>query len=370
MASKIWFFNQWGELEQTAPVTTTPRSWVLNSYGRCDFAIPLDSTLLQERLIKFGNFVLIQHIPDQTPGRTVYGKLPDWVGMIVPPRTWNDDAVVVSAVSAEAVLAFRAMPYVTLSGAPDACFKTIVQHAVNRAPNGIPIRFGQVSPASGGQTIAGGTQAPLLYSDELRTNAYEHINKLVKFAGMDWNVTGYLSQPSLSLVLYANLYNRLQGEGPNLTPENTDGNSPLLTEQGTITNHIFAYNQAQTPQTRIMQEIIIQESIDKYGDFQTNTTFTGVTDSAGMLSAAAQARANERGEPVMIVKRAVLDKLDVFTHLAVGNLSYVTDPKVGFNQFGGLGFSATARILSMDYNDLTSKCALNLELLPKLRGEK
>jgi hypothetical protein len=368
MSSRMHIYNHWGELEQTMEVTTTPRGWVLNGYGRCDFAVGLSDANCDERLLRYGNFVLIEHFPNESEERTVYGKLPDWVGMIVPPRTWNKDAVVVSAVSAEALLAFRAMPYAKVEGTVSSCFSAILQYAKDRAPNGLPISIGTVGSPSGGTTTADGTRTALQYSDELRTNAYDHINKLVKFSGMDWNVTPSVSPSSYALTLKANLYPRLQSAGPALTPQNTDNTDPVMVEQGTIANHIFAYNQANTPLTRIMQEITLQDSIDKYGHFQTNTIYVGVTDSAGLLAAAAQARVNERGEPVKIVKRVALDNLDTFKNLAVGNSCWITDPNVGFNADGTRGFQVYARILSVDYNDMTNKCALNLELLSRVRG--
>lgn len=357
MASSARIFNHWGEYEKSIDVTTTPRGWVLNGYGRCDFAIPFGDANLTERLIQFGNFIHIEHRPEEGSSN---GRLPNWTGIIVPPRTWNKDAVVVSAVTVEAVFAFRAMPYVKVEGSPDQCFKQIVDYARASTPNTLQIFPGRIDTQYqfGGQVDG---RAPA-YSDELRTNAYDHIKKMIGLVGMDWDITGEILPESLALQLKANLYARKGRDGLRLTSVNTDEASPLLTEQGTIINQIFAYSQAQTEQTRVMQEIRLQESIDKYGPFQNNVVYIGVTDSGGLLNTAGQTRVNERGDVVRMVKRTALNHEDTFAFLDVGNVCTISDSRVGFNPDGSLGFSATARVLSMDYNDTTDKVALNVEL--------
>jgi hypothetical protein len=354
MSSKIWFYNHWGELEDGGfPVSTTPRSWVLNGYGRTDFAIGLSDSTLKERYLRVGNFVRIVHYPTEEANRTEYGILPEWVGLIIPAKQWNKDALVVSAVSIEALLAYRAMPFMTLQGTADTAFKQIITHATSNAliqNESIPLTFGQVDVSPN----------PTPYSDILRTNAYDHIRKLTQTFGMDWDITHTVTT-SGALRLQANLYNRKGFEGLILAPKNSDDQNPLLTEQGTIVNHIFAYNQAQTEATRVMNEVKIDDSISKYGPFQSNIVITGVTDGA-RLTTAARARAEATSEPVKIVSRTALDFEDTFSYIAPGNTCYVYDPRVGFNPDGSLGFRSWARILSADYNDMTNKCAVHVEL--------
>jgi hypothetical protein len=369
MASKAWFFNHWGELEEGGiPITTTPRSWILNGYGRCDFTIPLSDSFLKEKYIQFGNFIHIKHYPDETGGRSVYGILPDWTGMIVPTRTWNKDAVVVSAVSVEALLAFRAMPFVTVEGTSDTVFRQIIGYA-NASPtvtnSSIPINLGRVDTATSSTSLSWSNPElqAVSYSDELRTNAYDHIKKMVERVNMDWDIVGTLTPGSYALKLTANLYQRKGRDGLILTTVNTDEQNTLLTEQGTITNQVFAYNQAQTAETRIMQEVVDTTSMNKYGPFQANMVFTGITSSDTSVRSAGQMRVTTRGEPVKLVSRTALDYLDTFSFIATGNICFVYSPTVGFNPDGSLGFRSWARILSMDFNELTKQVALTVELI-------
>jgi hypothetical protein len=364
MSSKIWFYNHWGELEDGGyPVSTTPRSWVLNGYGRTDFAIGLSDSTLKERYLRVGNFVRIVHYPTEEANRIEYGILPEWVGLIIPAQQWNKDALVVSAVSIEALLAYRRVPFMKVEGTPDVVFKKIIQaaQANEEVQNGsIPLTIGQVDTATTNKMLSPNTFQAIMYSDELRTNAYDHIRKLTQTAGVDWDITHAVT-PSGSLTLKANLYARKGFEGLVLAPKNSDDQNPLLTMQGTIINHIFAHNQAQTEATRIMYEAKARESIDKYGPFQSNIVLTGVTDGA-RLADSAQSRVYSTSEPVRMVSRTALDFEDTFSYIAPGNTCYVYDPRVGFNPDGSLGFRSWARILSADYNDMTNKCAVHVEL--------
>lgn len=341
------------------PVTTTPRSWVLNGYGRAEFAIPLNDPFCKERYIQYGNLIHIEHFPDENEDREVYGTLPAWSGIILPPRTWNSDAVLVTAYSAEAILAYRAMPYVSVTGTPGEVFRKIIDYSHASFANlagGVPffIKLGRIDDIPG-----------MTYADELRTNAYDHIQKLIRFTGMDWEVRGRVLPESNALELTVSLYRRKPfSKNLVLTAENTEQANPLMTEQGTITNHVFAYNQAYTPADRTMQEVFFQDSIDKYGPFQSNQTFIGVTDTTSMLTDTARTRIAERGDVKKVVKRVALDYRDTFSNIDTGFIGHVHEPAVGFNSDGSLGFQSYVRIMSVSYNDQTNKADLNVEVMP------
>jgi hypothetical protein len=370
MTSTIRLYNKRCELLTTLNgIDTTPRSWVLNKYGRCEFSLSLDDQNCTEQNLRFGNLVHVEHVPTVTDDVTG-GKLPDWVGIILPPRTWDDAAVHVVAYSAEAILAYRAMPYITVNGAPDAIFRQIIELANTRGAN-MPFQFhiGQVDPS------------PITHTDELRTNAYDHINKLATAAGMEWSITSKIVPGSFALELYANLTNRrsslLSSTSPSgdinprtriqagfsLTPENTESQNPLLTEQGTILNHIFAYSQAATAADRTMQEVIHEASINEYGPFQVNTVLLGQTSETGLRDSARGRVGSEAGRPARLFKRVALDVADTFNYLRLGQLVQVSEPRVGFNPDGTLGFASLVRIVSMDYSDTTNKVNLNVEVI-------
>lgn len=352
MASIIRIFDHFCKpLVQFNHIPATPRSWLLNDYGKCEFSIGFNPSLKQsaqicrEQYLQFGNLVHIEHIPSKDLLLQPKGKLPDWVGIILPNRDWDLGICHVTAYQAEAILAFRAMPYQSVKGSPADVFIQILN--MMTAKN-IIFQNGIIDNLN------------ITVSDDLRTNIYDHIKKMVKNAGMDWNITSEIDSNNGSLKLYANLYQR-KGIDTNfiLTNKNTELSSPLLSEQGTPSNHIFGYSQAQTAQSRIMTEVFHQGSYDDYGPLELNQVIMGAKDSATVMNATQQ-RVDARGRPVKLIKRIVLDKDKSFSNLDVGNSVYVKDNRVGFNKNGGYGFEGNYRIISMDYNDLSNKVPLNI----------
>jgi hypothetical protein len=329
---------------------TTPRVWTLNDYGDCDFSMSTSDPKCTEQILQYGNMLFIEHIPSKDETGTIHGKLPDWVGFIFCPRTWDLGVVHNSAYSAEALLSYRPMPFVDVKGSPAQIFTQIIGLA-NSAPSNIKFNLGIVE------------DLPLSLSDTLRTSAYAHIRTLCEKSGMDWNVTAEIGTKG-ELILYANLYRRIGvNTSLSLTSDNTELGSPLLSEQGNISNYIIGYNQANTPQSRKSAVAIHESSLADYGYFGINTVHMGMRDEADILAPTHEA-ADSRGRPRKTLQKiGVLDWRDTFAHLAPGNTVLRQDNNAGFRPGGGFGFDARARILSVDYNDLSNKCATNLEVL-------
>ena len=366
MSSTFRIYSHFTSYLAQLDVPTTPRSWVLNGYGKAEFSV--GTTYLRERfnpqeeaILQYGNLVYIEHVPTTNPDATRNGKLPDWVGIILPERTWSQGVVNLTAYSAEAILTFRPMPLTKISGTPATMFKAILNMARMSADD-IVIQPGIIE------------DVPETYSDTLATSAYAHINKLCQNARMNWDVTAQIDTKG-QLQLYANLYrvkgngsglelNPLNSEPPptneTLTSDNTENTAPLLTEQGTPYNLIYGYSDASTKESRHFAIGRNQASIDKYGVLATNHVFSGIKDKAS-LQLAAQAMA-DASPPVMMVRRVALDAGDTFDSIAAGNIVTVKDTNAGFKLGGGFGFETTARILSLDYNDLSNKAPLNLEI--------
>jgi hypothetical protein len=348
MGSRIHIFDHFQKPIAEISVTTTPRSWVLNGHGRCDFSMSTSDPKCTERILQFGNLIHIEHVPTKDENGNFNGTLPTWTGVILTPRTWNYGIVNCTAYSAEAILSFRAMPYVTVKGTPKHIFSQILEHAHTKAKN-IIIQ----------ENIMDDIQAT--FSDDLRTNAYDHIGKLIKDTGMDWSITGDINEKG-NLELFANLYYRKGINTPLiLNNNNTELQSPLLIEQGTPSNQVFGYSQANTSRSRFSVEITDQESIDDYGPLQLNQVYVGRHDKAGIENST-KARVDKRARPVRNFRRVALDRKSIFDYLNVGNTVTVKEISAGFHPEGGLGFESTVKIIGMEYNDLSNKAPLNLEI--------
>ena len=350
MSSRIRIFDHFQKpLIELNGIPTTPRGWILNKYSRAEYSISTSDPKCKEKYFQFGNLVHIEHLPKRDWDLSVKGTLPSWTGIILPDRNWDNGALHVTVYSAEAILAFRAMPYLTVKNQPKEVFKTILNHAHDHARN-IIIQPGQLD------------DLPITYPDDLRTNAYDHIIKMTGDCRMDWDVVGSVNEKG-NLELVANLYNRKGIDTAlSLNSSNVELQGPLLTEQGTPSNHVFGYSQSSTSESRIGPlEGIYQDSLNDYGSLQLNQVFIGKRDASSVLRSS-QNKADNRGRPVKIIKRIALDNKKTFDYLNVGNTATVKESKVGFNKNGGFGFESKVKILTMDYNDLSNKVVLNVEV--------
>lgn len=340
-------------------ISTTPRSWVQNGYGRCEFSIPLDDPRLKLENFQFGNFIHIEHLPTTSSdeGNSPSGKLPDWTGIILPNRTWSNNAVSITAYSIEALLAFRALPFVDISLPISQAFIKIIEYANNvSASNFIQILIGDIEEKN------------TSYSDSLRMNAFDHLKKMAELSGTSWDITGKILPESYALQVKANFYNStFRNSTPSITLTsgengNTEMTLPLLIEQGTIINDIFAYTQSNTPQDRTFVEIRNNESIDKYGVFQANKIYTGITDISGLNSLVENPNSLFQGVKKLFTRK-VIDTGDTFSNLRIGNLISIYEKSVGFDPSGGFGVNALAKIIGMSYNDTSNRVDLTLEVL-------
>lgn len=357
MTSRIRLFDHnMKALTELSGIPTTPRRYSLNKWNTTEFSVGFDATRPQsaqkwsEKNFQYGNLIHIEHLPKKEWTLANKGKLPDWTGIILPDRNWELGVGQPTAYSIEALLQFRPMPHVKTKGTPATMFKTILNLAHARAGN-IVIQYGTID------------DLPIEYPAELKLSAYDEILDLISFAGMDWDVKGTVNEKG-NLDLTANLYQRKGIDTPLiLDSSNTELQGPLLSEQGTPSNHVFGYSDADTQLSRLGPlEGINQAAVDDYGPLQLNQVYQGKRDGSS-VQRLAQNRADKFGRPQKKLKRIALDKGKTFDYLDVGNTMTVKSTQVGFHPNGGYGFESKVKILTMDYNDLSNKVVMNIEVL-------
>ena len=357
MSSRIRIYDHFCKpLVELSGIPTTPRGWLLNKFSRCEFSVGFNHLLpqsvqrFQERYFQFGNLIQIEHFPSTDWTLAKRGKLPDWTGIILPDRSWDAGKGHVTAYSAEAILAFRAMPYVTVSNTPAGMFSEILRLAQLTA-NNIIFQPGVLDDIA------------ITLPADLRVGAYDEILTLITDAKMDWDVTGQIDDKG-NLQLFANLYQQKgTTTGFTLTSSNTELTGALLTEQGTPSNVVFGYSEASTKESRFGPLTgTNQEAVNDYGPLQLNQVYQGKHDPRS-VQRNAQNKADVSGRPRKMFGRVALDKGLTFNHIAVGNILTVKDNRVGFHPNGGYGFEAQVRILRMDYNDMSNKVVLNIEVI-------
>lgn len=72
-------------------------NWRLNKVGKCEFEIAAKDPKATQTNLKYGNRIIIRF----------ENGLPDWGGIIDPPRTWDDGVIKVTAYSGEQLFAQR-----------------------------------------------------------------------------------------------------------------------------------------------------------------------------------------------------------------------------------------------------------------------
>ncbi len=350
MASRITFFDHFMRPVDQMEIATTPRSWIYGGVGRAEFSISTSDPKALLKNLEFGNLVLIEHIPAKDENGVTKGLLQDWVGIILPLRNWDLGVIHVAAYSAEGILSFRPMPFVSLEGTPAVMFNRILKNANDLPNNGIIFQPGVVDDKS------------VILHDDLRLSAMDHLNTLVKNADMVWDVTPEIS-PSGSLMLFANLRATLGVDTfVALDVTNTELGNPQLSEQGNPNNYIIGYSHAFTNNDRVRAIGSDQASIDKYGVLAANHTFIEA-GNVGSVKSLVDERVAIYAHPLKVVKRTALDIGNLFSLLVPGNTFELHDSTVGFKDDGTLGIDGRVRILSVDYNDLSNECPLNLEVL-------
>ena len=344
MASNFWLHDHFCK-PLTQIDAATVRTWQMNDVGSCQFALSPSDPKFSEMNVQYGNLVRIEHIPSSSAN----GKLPDWVGIILPRRVWNKSMVSMAAFSAEAILTLRPMPWVRVEGTPRTIFLKILEYAA-QADSNIVIQPGVVDDVN--QTL----------TDDLRSSAYDHIIQIVKKTGMTWNVTGYVGKDG-RLELYANLLLEPGVDtGVELNNLNSQLRSPILVDDGIPHNVVIGHSFDVTQRARFIRDAVNGSSLTDYGYMGINKTFTGLHDPSS-VGFAAQVEANTFGRPLKTTDRGILDVGKTFDACRIGNLLRLDEKEAGFLPGGGIGIQGPIRVLRMEYDDLVGIVETKMEVL-------
>lgn len=348
--SKVFLYDKDGHQLAELDVASV-RSWVMDGYGRCQFIISKTDQNCTRTNLQIGNLIRVVHIPSIDLDGSVMGKLVDWVGMILLPRDWNFGEIRVTAYSAEAILLARPMPFIKLSGTPDANFKQILTYS--NAFGGIPIQPGDIWPDAAGLPEA------------LKLSAYEHIRNITTAAGRNWDVTCQVDA-NADLHLYANYY-KAKGidTGRTFTEDNTELTTPFMSEvakDGGMFpwNNIIGYGDANTTGARdsYPAEDIPSESL--YGPFGRNQMFNGITGPSPVKQASISLL-NSLSNPVLLLPITALNNKDTLSYVVTGNVWNYSQAQAGFSDDIHFGtYNVGVRILSIDYADKEDKAKMTI----------
>lgn len=323
------------------------REWLLNEYGEATFSLSKSDPKCTERMLRFGNRVVIQSNADDPKGI----DLPDWVGVIDPPREWGERDVTVTAYSAEYLFTWRRGPGENkqrITRSWGGIFEKLIAWA--NAPEDLYIRAGDIYEV--GPSIERTIEVHEMY------NA---ITGMVKDSGQDWGL-----EPAYNggrLYCLANWWERrgiesgyALEEGMNLR---LSGNP--LSEQGPLSNNVLAYSNNMVG-WNVNRVVTVQDaaSAARYGLRQSVLSVDAEDSDKPAIRSAANAELKRMKDGRRIWDATAITA-DAIREIRLGNtypLRYYTS---GFYGDAERGSDAVVRVIGMLWSDASQELRLNIE---------
>jgi len=307
------------------------RTWYTNRISRASFVISKFDDNFSTTNLQYSNFVLVQHD----------GELQDWVGVIVPPRSWKI-GVTVRVESAEQVMSWRTTgDNETLSGVPGLVFSNLLASANRNFATGITL----------GSTSETGGNVEFIYNGAGIADA---MNDLADDLGFEWWVANKeYNGGNLSLKAYfasrrGTAFAQPLTEGMNIK-------ELQLVEEGEIYNRIIAYGMTDDWENPVKAIAEDDDSISAYGVHELTLNFPQTEDTATLEELAAAAL-TEYKQPRRKFSGVIVDT----SYPEIGDDCKLIGDSVGFD--GDTVFvDTTARIESMSYDPTSGKLAVILK---------
>ena len=253
-----------------------------------------------------------------------------------------------TAYSAEALLLYRPMPFVTATGKAGHIYQQMLGYA--NAIRGFQINAGTI--------FEGGVTATV----NMTLSALEEAKNLAAATAQDFDVTALIGNSTRMLDLAANWYSQKGVVVGSALTEGAGGNMklPVLTEQGTIVNLVDGYDSSSSTTTRISSSASDDNSQADYGILGQNQVFN-VTGQDGVDQATKNYRNNNR-RPQITLELTALDVGNTFSGLVTGNVWNVQLMSVGFTG-ANIGFNSAVRLMGIEYDDWTNEAKLITQVL-------
>lgn len=313
-------------------------SWRLNEIGKVPITISRRDEKATADFLRFGNLVLLQ-----------FGNgLPDWGGVIDPPRQWRPNGTIqATAYSGEYLLKLRR----TSKGryfdqaTPGYIFESVINEANALAPIGIIL----------GSVGGGSTQhSPEYHFKDLFWILQESICR--NLTDYDFDVTPAVENGRI--VFHANLYERKGRtldnvaliEGHNLVNVELIEQGPILNAWNVVGDGVGWGDE------RPVSYRDDPESINLYGLREGAEISTGIVN-ATTLDTAAETRLRENKNPRNRWDLTAVDMAPAtFRDYDIGDVVRLLAPSCGFG-----GTDTAVRVLERSFNQATGLCRLIVE---------
>lgn len=310
-----------------------PVSWRLNNVGRATLRFAKTDPKCTEDNLRFGNRVLIQ-----------FGNgLPDWGGVIDPPRDWTDESVMATAYSGESLLAMRQTSKLQSFSAATTgyIFQSLIEAANAVAATGITI---------GSIWNAGNVHSPEYHFDNLLKIIGD---SLAERLGGDFAVLA--AESGGYIVFTGNFYERRGSDKSGvvlLEDHNLAGIG--LSEQGPIVNYWSVVGQGSTwGDERLVGTAQDADSVAEYGLRESSEANTDTTTQT-TLDDVANNLLNTYAWPHNVLTLAAMDLAPAaFAEYDIGDAV-----RVLLHSFGFGGYDKLVRIIAREYDPGRGVCKL------------
>lgn len=319
-----------GELEPDVESAT----WVLNGSGRLVFRLGKSDRKATRDFLQFGNLVLVQ-----------FGNgLPDWGGVIDPPRDWEEEAIAANAYSGEYLLGFRQTSrgrYFTEVGVGHI-YASVIGDA--NAVGDMLVDLGEVWDG-------GGSHSPDYHFRDLLSIAQESIGR--RLTPADFVLEPVVGEGGLRF--RASLFERRGRDLPGLAlVEGQNLGAIRMIENGPILNSWALVGEGTTwGDQRPIAYGQDAASIAEYGLREASEVLGDVSQLATLEAAVGERIARTARPQVMVA----LDALDAaparFADYDIGDVLTLRLDSYGFE-----GYEAPVRILAREYRPRQGVCGL------------
>ena len=304
-------------------VGSSHRVWALGDVGMAEFTLATKESKVTRENLEFGNFVLIED-----------DYLPPWVGVIDPPRGWDDGLIKVTAYDPLHLLETR---YPLREGNLDltagSMFRQIIEWArVQELP---ALAVGDIWSGKGARKYPVNTDTDLAGT----------VLDLRGQSGHEYTFTHYWTSPT-SIGVKANWYEAIgKLQTRELNEKNCQLMSPSALEDGPVLNRIVASSSAQSSADRLTVTVEDADSIAAWG-LRVGKINPPDADSIAALTNAAEAELGKYKRPKLVLNLRVTNHGGLFRYLRLGNVFPVDLHSIGFQQ-SRLGIKTNVRLNSI-----------------------
>lgn len=309
-------------------------TWRISNIGKMEFIISSKDELVNDKILRFGNLVLARF----------ENGLPNWAGVIDPPRTWENGQIKLTAYSGEYLFDQRTTGKIRkFTGNTVADIYRILIDESNGLDN-TGIVIGNITDDNKTHVTEYNFKNLLTIFQQSLTN---------RLSTCEFDVTGHFE--SSKIILKANFYVK-KGvdksqlalvEGKNLMPVKLVEQGPIINEWN-LAGEGFGFDI-----DRITSSKNDSGSIGSYGLRQDSKIFSDVSIQETLDNHANNLLEDSRQPKCIFDIKAIDGDPAFFADYHVGDLISITSHSVGFD-----GTNTTVRILAREYKPMDGICDL------------